>query len=142
MRGFHAGIIAGTVGHAVFFSYIFLRAMIGQPSLTVPYAFSYDFWINYFIYHVGIGAIVGGLFGILYSRFYDGVPSKGVKKGLVFGLIIGLLSNISYGTRHLLVGLLAGSEQNLIWAWTWSVAGLLIWIAYGIVLGLLYERWK
>jgi hypothetical protein len=142
MRGFHAGIIAGIISHIFFFSYNFLRSMVGHPSGYMPYLFSYDVWINYLIYAAGIGAIFGGIFGVIYSKFYNVIPGKGVKKGLLFGLIMGLFSNISYGSHHLLIGLSTASEFYLVWGRGLIPSFLAIFFLYGIVLGLLYERWK
>jgi hypothetical protein len=136
IRGFYPGLVAGIIGGMVFFLYVIFFSLYGIPDIT-----SFDFWLNYFIYQVGVQGIFGGIFGIIYSKFYDRVPGKGARKGLVFGLIIFLLGNFAYGTWHTIIGLSAGNESHLMTAVNYFSA-FLIWFIYGIVLGSIYERWK
>ena len=136
MRGFYPGLIAGIIGGMGFFLYVIFFPMSLIPDIT-----SFDFWLNYCIYQVGLGGIFGGIFGIIYSKFYDRVPGNGALKGLVFGLIIFLLGNFALGTWQILIGLSAGNEKHLMVGIDLFEA-FLIWFIYGLVLGPLYERWK
>jgi hypothetical protein len=134
MRGFYSGFIAGMVGGTVIFIYVNLTSPItGMPDVT-----SFDFWLNYFIYQIGLQGIFGGIFGIMYSTFYNGIPGKVIVKGLVFGLIIFLLGNFAYGTWHLLLGL-SGNEIHLGWGINYF-EGFPLFLAYGIAIGPIYER--
>jgi len=137
MRGFYSGLIAGCIGGMGFSLYvIFFSLTAAIPDIT-----SFDFWLNYFIYQVGVQGIFGGIFGIIYMKFYNGIPGKGAWKGLVFGLIIFLLGNFAHGTWNVLVGSLAGNEIHIAWGINYFEA-FLIWFIYGLVLGPLYERWE
>ena len=137
MRGFYPGLVAGIIGGLGFFLYvIFFSLTAAIPDIT-----SFDFWLNYFIYQVGLSGIFGSILGIIYSKFYDRVPGNGAWKGLVFGLIIFLLGNFAYGTLHILIGLSAGNEIHLKEGVDYFEA-FLIWFIFGLVLGPLYERWK
>jgi hypothetical protein len=135
MRGFYSGLIAGIIGGIALFLYVIITQHLSQlPDFT-----SLDFWLNYFIYQIGLQGIFGGIFGIMYSKFYNGIPGKSIVKGLVFGLIIFLLGNFAYGTLHLWIGLSAANESHLAWGIDYF-EGFPLFLAYGIALGPIYER--
>lgn len=141
--GFHAGLIAGIIGGMGFSLYVifFPMSSIVRARELIPDITSFDFWLNYFIYQVGLSGIFGSILGIIYSKFYNRVPGNGAWKGLIFGLIIFLLGNFAYGTLHILIGLSAGNEIHLMEGVDYFEA-FLIWFIFGLVLGPLYERWK
>lgn len=141
MRGFYAGLIAGCIGGLVYTVSELLETILGLPA-GVPDLLTFNILMIHLGYAIPANGVYGGTFGIIYSKFYDGVPSKGVKKGFVFGLIIFFISNIFIASGNLLSWLLTGVEQYFLWSYSWAMGGFTIWLPYGVVLGLLYERWK
>jgi len=91
---------------------------------------------------MGLVGIFGAIFGIFYSRFYPGLPSKGVKKGFIFSLIIGFFSNIWWTSSNFLKWLLTGKVQFLWWSFEFAYTYIVIFPLYGVILGVVYERWK
>lgn len=140
MRGFHPGVIAG------FFGAISITVSLYLQTVLLGYEFIQDLsridvLINWFIFRLGYGGILGGILGIVYSKFYKKIPGKGIKKGLFFGCMIGLLSNIWIAFGEYLRWLLIGLDVYLEVAIA-NTQGILIWVTYGLVLGLMYEKWK
>jgi len=133
--GFYPGLIAGMIGGTVAFLYV---TLVHKWS-NIPDVTTFDFWINYLIYHLGIQGIFGGIFGIIYSRFHNGVPGKGVVKGIVFGIIVALIANISYASHFLLLWSLTGIEKYYQWGLGYA-EGFIKWFTYGVVLEPLYKR--
>ena len=122
MRAFYSGLIAGIVGGAWVFLYVYHSQILsGIPDPTA------SDWLNYLIYHVGIVGIFGGIFGIVYSKFYASVPGKGVIKSLVFGLMMGMLANIFTSTDNLLIWSLTSINEALELGVAWII-GFQKWI--------------
>ena len=139
MRGFRAGLIAGMVAGVVLSLGRVVETSFGLPSAEV--ILTWDFMSAHIGYSVGVIGIFGGFFGIVYSKFYDGIPAKGVKKSLVYGLIVLLFTSLWAVSYNIILAFLTGMEIFLVWALAWGLV-LHVWITYGLVLGVLYERWK
>jgi hypothetical protein len=140
MRGFYAGLLAGIIGGIAISITRIVEAILGLPSaiagiLTVETA------LYHLSYEMGQAGIFGALFGILYVRFYNAVPGKGVKKSLFFGSIIFLFSSFWWTSSNILCWLLTGNELFLWWSFVYFLP-IVTWIPYGVLLGLVYERWK
>ena len=146
MRGFYAGLIAGIVGGFIFTIGRTLATISGfyfiSPLARELDLLTFDMLMGHLGYAIGANGIFGGILGIIYSKFYDAIPGRGVKKGFVFGLIKFFIFNIFVSSSLILVGLLTGVEQYFVNAHGWFTGGIQIWLTYGIVLGLLYERLK
>ncbi len=142
MRGFYSGLIAGIVGGIILSVSMIATEVWVFGTWTAIYdkIISPELVMNYIIYHIGYAAIFGGIFGIFYSIFYNRIPGKGIKRGFIFGCMIGLLSNIWIAFGEFLTGLFTGIEiyydNSFGWAWVF----VFLWLTYGLVLGLVYER--
>jgi len=142
MRGFYAGLIAGCVGGMGVTIIRILEVALSFPIIVYPYFLEFDMIINHLGYSISAHGIFGGIFGIIYLKFYNRIPSKGVKKGLIFGSIIFLIANLTWASSNFISWLFIGIEQSFIWAYEFLTAGFFIWIPYGILLGVIYEKWK
>jgi hypothetical protein len=140
MRGFYSGLVAGCIGGLVFTVVRVLETISGLYALFPVLTF--DALMIHLGYAMPANGIYGGIFAIIYSMFYDRVPGKGVKKSFVFGLMMFFISNIWIASDSFLLWLFTRIETLFEWSYSWSIEGSTIWIPYGIVLGLLYERWK
>ena len=144
IRGFYAGIIAGCIGGLVYILCTIPEAMLGLPGALVEVydIFEFNTFVGLLGYSIPAQAIWGSIYGIVYSRFYDGVPGKGIKKGFVWGCIIALISNILIAFGHFLALQLTGMEFHFMQMYSWTESALVIWVTYGIFLGIIYERLK
>jgi hypothetical protein len=140
VRGLYSGLMGGAVGGLIFTSQKIIEYLFGLPT-EFPDILTLNILMIFLGYAVPSNAIWGGIFGTVYSRFYHRVPSKGVKKGFVWGCIIFLISNLWIASRHFVTWFFAGFEPNLMWSYQWATS-FSIWLPYGIILGILYERWK
>jgi len=84
---------------------------------------------------IAINIIWGIIFAILYSKFYRSIPGKGIWKGLVYGLMLYFLSNIYWFSYVLAYG-----DPSFITALMPFIVGIWVWIVYGFMLGILYEK--
>jgi hypothetical protein len=140
MRGFYSGLIAGIIGGIAINITRIVEAILGLPS-AIAGMLTVETMLFHLAYEMGQAGISGALVGILYARFYDAVPGKGVKKSLVFGSIIFLFSSLWWTSADILDWLLTWTELYFWWAFVYFLA-IFVWIPYGVVLGLVYERWK
>jgi len=140
-RGFYAGLIAGIIGGILINITRIIEAMLGLPS-AVAGVLTFETALYHLGYEIGQVGISGALFGILYARFYNAIPSKGVKKSLFFGSIIFLFTSFWWTSANILSWLLTWAEQFLWLSISMAFIAIVIWIPYGLVLGLVYERWK
>ncbi|WP_455278409.1 hypothetical protein [[Eubacterium] cellulosolvens] len=143
MRGFYAGLIAGCIGFIVFYLALIPQTIIGLPTgvLDVLDLFKFDHLIAILGFGIPSNGIWGGIYGIIFSIFYNRVPGSGVKKGFFWGCIIGFISDLWIAFGNFLLFLMTGTAQFFIWGYGWCEA-FIIWASYGVVLGMLYERWK
>jgi hypothetical protein len=118
--------------------------MLGLPGVLVETLdiFEFDVFVGLLAYSIPANAMWGSIYGIVYSKFYDRVPSKGIKKGFVWGCIIAFISNIMIALSPFLLFLFTGMEPYFVSFYSWAETGLVIWVTYGIFLGIIYERWK
>ena len=141
MRGFYSGLIAGIIAGVGATLWRIIESL-----LQLPTAIAGMLTVETIVYHLGyeIGqiGITGALFGILYARFYVASPSKRVKKGFIFGLIAFLISNVLWAISFLLLGLMTWIEEYFWFSLLWFQIGASYWILYGVMLGIIYERWK
>ena len=136
-----AGLIAGIIGGIVANIARIIEALFGLPT-AIPGMLTVETMLYHLGYAIGYSGIFGAVFVIFYSRFYDAIPGKGVKKGLVFGSIMYLFSNLYLSSLELWYGLLTGVEQWFLLSAELAYVGFFALLPYGIVLGVLYERWK
>jgi len=123
ITGLIAGIIAGIVceysnqlGNLLgLFDPYFKAINTGNIIINIPI---FGFW--------------GIVFGIIYSRVYDIVPRKGILKGLIYGLFIWFITKIRIETYELAYGRFHQAAGAIFY-------GFFMWLAFGLVLGLLYE---
>ena len=141
MRGFYAGLIAGVIGGISVNIVRIIEAILGLPS-AIPGILTVETALFHLFYEMGAIGIFGALIGVLYSKFHNGIPGKGRKKGLIFGLLIGLFSNIWWVSAWFLEWLLTGIEYCLWELFELTLTYFAIFPLYGVILGLLYERWK
>jgi len=86
--------------------------------------------ISFFLIDIFIGTILG----VIYSRANRVIPGKAIIKGLLFGLFCILTYNIYFATIFLpYSAVMPGMVLSFIFGYLPS------WIAYGIVLGLVYK---
>ena len=118
-----AGIVAGIVG--VIFGFIgdMMGLFPGPSDLVVAT-----------IAAIILSIIFGAIFGILYEKLYASCPGEGIMKGINGGLIIWLVKDIAAGA---FVGFVYG---NIGIATFLIFVGFFMWIAYGALLGMLYEK--
>jgi len=81
---------------------------------------------------MAVNLIFGVIWGLIYSRVYRAIPGKGILKGLLFGVFGYLLWQIRWVTLFLVYGDMASVGQFIIY-------GFLVWIPFGIILGIVYE---
>ena len=141
MRGLYAGLIAGAFGGFIFTIGEIIATQVGFYT-AVPGLLEFDMIMIHFGYAMGANGMFGAIFGVIYPLLYDRIPSKGVKKSLIFGLMMFFFSNVFISSLHLLAGLLTGLEYHFEQSFAWTFYGIQIWFPYGIILGILYERWK
>ena len=118
VSGLIAGIGAGLIVHI---SSLFLP-MIGRTETSFSY-----------FNEITINLIWGIIFGIIYSRTYNMIPGKGIVKGIFYGLLVFFFT----------------AFREAIWmvAYLWfyeAISVMFVYffgsIAYGLVLGILYEE--
>jgi hypothetical protein len=144
IRGFYSGLIAGIFGGLGNTFFMYIVTLLGFPTI-LGLRQGFFFNLEGLLYHLGYSipatAIFGAIFGIIYSALNKGIPYKSIVKGLIFGLIMFLLSNVYSAHSFILIWLLTGKAFNIAGEIGWFT-GILLWILYGIVLGVLYERWS
>lgn len=121
--GLIAGIAAGIV-HAI----------------LVNISLSLGFWSTYWrsILPITIDVLIiinivwGIVLGLIYSKIYRVISGKGISKGLVYGLTLYLIVTIRMNTFGLAYGFFQDSISEIIF-------NPFRWIAYGLVIGFLYE---
>ncbi|MCW4033109.1 MAG: hypothetical protein NWF08_06920 [Candidatus Bathyarchaeota archaeon] len=79
-----------------------------------------------------INLIFGAIWGIIYSRAYRVIPGKGIMKGLIFGLFGYLIWHIRWVTLFISYGDLSQVTLQIIY-------GIIVWIPFGIALGIIFE---
>jgi len=82
--------------------------------------------------------IYGPIFAIIYSKLYDWIPSKGILKALIYSFLIYSIANVR-------TSLLIAGHGTPFWIATpyptgFLFAGFFVFLFYGIVLGILYEK--
>jgi hypothetical protein len=143
-RGFFSGLIAGMIGGLFYILWMVPGAMLGLPTVAIEALdiFKIDVFLILLGYSIPAQGICGSIYGIVYSRFYDRVPGKGIKKSFVWGCIIAFISDILISFNHLLALQFTGLDLHFINTYSWIEAGIVIWLPYGIFLGIIYERLK
>ena len=125
-----SGLIAGLLGGIVFT--ISIRASFSIGLYEPRFVSMYLVGQNAYGTNILIGIIFGIICGVIYSRAYSLILGKGVSKGLFFGLILLLILWIRHATWCLAYGLYAYAASEV-------CTGFLKWVAYGLVLGFLYD---
>ena len=127
--GIIAGIVAGFIAGVV--------AIIFQNigfTFGLSYAMMWSPPSNFALVHILMGLIWGVIFGIIYSIGYRLIPGKGVSKSLLFGMLIFLITNFREAVWYLPYSPAYNTQL-----FPWMFIGIFMWIAYGLVLGFLYE---
>jgi hypothetical protein len=122
-----AGLIAGIISGLVF-------------SITSPVAASLGFytifWRQIIVESVGFNLLLdtflGLVFGIIFSKVYSVIPGKDSFKGLFYGIIIYFFMVVRTATFNVAYG-------NFLDAAGFMFSRSFMWIAYGLVLGFLYN---
>ncbi|MCW4033283.1 MAG: hypothetical protein NWF08_07855, partial [Candidatus Bathyarchaeota archaeon] len=122
-----AGLIAGIIAGIVYSIFIKLAVSIGFYDPSWRPIFENSFETN-----IILPIIWGMFFGIIYSKTRSLIPGKGASRDLFFGLILVLIIWI----RHATFSLAYGWYLNAIGLF---FTGFFKWIAFGLVLGLLYD---
>jgi len=143
-RGFYAGLLAGMVGGLIYILCTIPESILGLPGQLAENLeiFEFNVFMSMLGYSLPANGMWGSIYGIVYSRFYNGVPGKGIKKGFVWGCIIAFISNILIAFGNFLLFLFTGTELHFRLTYSWFETGLVMWVPYGIFLGIFYERWK
>jgi len=128
-----AGVVVGIVDAVC--SYIFTVTGVFEPPG------GWEIWnvplISLFILAaLSLGVIWGIVFGVIYSRLYGCIPGKGAVKGFYFGLLIWLIKDIAISTY------MARLSFEISFAIVSILCGFFMWVALGIVLGVLYKPTK
>ena len=125
VSGLIAGFVAGVV--AIFFQNIAFM-------ISFPYALIFTSPTNFALVHILMGVIWGGIFGIIYSKGYGLIPGEGLSKSFFFGMLVFLITNFRDASYYLPYWPLYNPLT-----FSWIFIGVFMWIAYGLVLGFLYE---
>jgi hypothetical protein len=127
--GVISGLIAGFVGGIVF-------AFVGLPLLynlgIEFYHVPETFYTTFARVKIIISLIFGAIMGAIYSRVYRLIRSRNIFRGIIFSIFGFLLYNVYFAFNEVMYGRLV----NMVW---FIVAGLFIWIPFGIVLGISYD---
>jgi hypothetical protein len=122
-----SGLIAGIIGGLVFTIFVEIAISNGLFPPTTHPTVTYTYTINAII-----GVFFGVIAGAIYSRVYSLIPGKGVSKGLLYGIILLIISWIQVSTFSMAYGHISFVVGEVFTAF-------FKWIAYGLVLGFLYE---
>ncbi|MCW4032117.1 MAG: hypothetical protein NWF08_01845 [Candidatus Bathyarchaeota archaeon] len=135
--GIHAGAIAGVIIGIIQAICSFILTSIGiiKPP-GGPEVWDFSLNVLFLLAVISLGVIWGIIFGAIYKFLYGFIPGKGVVKGLCYGLLIWLVKDIAAGSYVALIGF----EMNL--AIGLIIVGFFMWIAYGLVIGVLYKPTK
>lgn len=138
-----SGILSGLVAGLISGSLSAILVVIGRSMRLYGVLAPPGNLIYFSIGWIVITIILCTSFGLLYTRFYDLLPGTGIKKGLYFGLLIWFIKDIAAGAYLIFSG--STTPGGLI-EWITAgvnliVIGLYMWVIYGLVLGVLYEKW-
>ena len=125
--GIISGLIAGFVLAIVNEIFINIRILLG---LYTPFVGSLI--TNNLVMNIPLFGFWGIVLGIIYSKVYNVLPRKGILKGLVYGLILYILVTIRIEFFSFAYGKYLDAFGHIF-------AGFFQWMAYGLVLGFLYE---
>jgi Na+/proline symporter len=106
-------------------------AAIFNPEIYPKYAKDIGILVGQLGTHLFFNMVWGIVFGILFVMFYDKIQREGILKGLIFGMVIYFLSTF----RGAILLLSYASPE---WFLTYGMGGLIGFLIFGIVLGLLY----
>lgn len=123
VSGLVAGIVAAIVCE-------FSNQLANSLGLFAPYFREIN--TGNMIINIPVFGFWGIILGIIYSKAHYVVPKKGILKAVIYGLFIWFIVKIRVETFELAWG------RNLQVAGA-IFYGFLMWLSYGIVLGLLYE---
>ena len=122
-----SGLIAGIVAGILYVISVKIAISIGLFSpgkqSIIPNAYGANILIPI------IWGIIGG---VIYTRAYNVIPGKGALKGIFYGFILLLLSWVQNSSFTLAYG-------GFLDAAGYIFSGFFKWMAYGLVLGILYE---
>ena len=121
------GFIGGIVNAITATAIVVYNSIIGGYAVTTIE--------NIVKYQIVINLTWGIIFGILYSKFCKSIPGKGIWKGLVYGLMLYFFSNIYMFSYPFVYG-----DPIMIARHILFLSGIWVWIVYGLVLGILYEK--
>jgi len=125
--GILVGVIAGIIAGILYIISVRIAVSIGlfSPGFQsiIPNAYGANLIIPI------IWGIIGG---VIYTRSYNVIPGKGVFKGVFYGFILFLLSWVQNQSFALAYGAFLDVAGHIF-------SGFFQWMAYGLVLGILYE---
>lgn len=124
-----SGLIAGLVSGIVILIFLNIGNVIGLP---IPWVVTPPPFSDIAFIHIVLGVIWGTILGIIYSKAKYVIPGRGVSKGLIFGMIIFLIYSIRTATFSAPYGFILAAASFVF-------IGFPTWIAYGLVLGVVYE---
>jgi len=125
-----AGLIAGLVAGIVYHIFYGIGVSIG---LDQPY------WRQMYMKNVETGIVItaiwGMILGIVFFKTHNIIPGNSFLKGLLFGFVIFIITPFRIATFWAAYGNYIGAALN-IFAW------FLPWIIYGLLLGILFNKFK
>ncbi len=133
-----ASVIAGLISGLLSVIMVLMGRMTRLFGVLAPLENAFIFSVSWIMLTV----IICIFFGLLYKAIYDIIPGMGIKKGLYFGLFLWAIKDVVAGAYLILSGSAVpggliewiSAGVNLI------VIGLYMWVIYGVVLGILYQK--
>ena len=122
VSGLVAGLVAGIVCE-------FSNQVANLLGLFAPYFRAIN--TGNMIIDIPVFGFWGVVLGIIYSRIYYVVPREGILKAVIYGLFIWFITKIRIETWELAYGRILQVAGALFY-------GFLMWLSYGLVLGILY----
>jgi len=126
-----AGLIAGIFRGVAQTIAILIGSKIGLPYYFMPAPPETPI-IFITMREISIAIIWGIILGVIYSKIYDKIPGAYIKRGIYYGLALFLIFSIR-------TAIIAGPYISIAETVSWIFYGVFGWLAYGIVLGILFE---
>jgi hypothetical protein len=125
------GIISGLIAGFIYGIVVVITENI-LAKIGLPFGLFYYAMLEIAKIEIIFGIFWGIIFGIIYSKIYNVIPSEGIIKGLMFGLFLYFVTSI-----RIAIWIIPYAFYYV--AFLYIISGILPWIAFGLMLGFLYE---